>query len=329
MTCREQGQVGNFLPIKPSEKQEFLNSLLDMDRLETVIERSGDEIKNLASLYERKQEEEKQLVDRAGDLVAEISSLNISETFEDEEKIAFLKINPPKKNVANVSHIDAKIFELKSNSPKMEIPDCSELEVKKEQFQEIIRTVDNKLKSYDKNKILSSILEAKSQFKKIPEYQEELKSIRSKIASLEENKCYTCEQTWVAEKHKLEDLFQKEKQLLLKVSPKTLESYQDIIKQNEMTLQEIAKIEESRKIQVKELSSVEEEIRSIKYAAKIKFESLTKEHAYKISLEREKQQTVALVESDYRNKVQELSLLETGRKAGCLKKKIDKKDATA
>lgn len=317
VTYRPQGQIGNFLTLKAGEKQEFLNSLLDLSKLENIIEKSADKIKDLISIIERKEQNEGDLVLQKARLNNSLLQNEVLDVFAKEEELEHCKNNLPQKNSVDISQIEKDILNLKSNPPTLsyDIPEMLKLENNKKELEKVLFDISNKIDPGMKRTYFLEINEIEKYFKNLPQKIQLLTDTKVNISSLEHNTCFTCEQPWINNKERLIELEKQAQIYLSEVNIETQNKYTQTKKIFQEELNKINDLETQQKDLKNQLHKLDLEITNKENLQKLKNQSLIKDHENKIKqLEQEKNNKISLNELEYKNQLQKVAILESEKK---------------
>ena len=243
ITYRPQGELGNFIPLRPGEKQDFLNSLLSLDKLEEIIDVSQEKLKTLDErlIFENQKLEEFKVLNAKQKLeLADLTTLiekhtaekkvieasaPIRKTFEDkyEEQIGNLnsllylvqtkKIQTPPDNSAEIEALEKLATETKANPPVLNTLDLSDFLKRKSVLEQDLQSFDMKAANIEIKKLVDTIFKTEKEIQSLPEKRIALKNIEEKLTTLHSCVCYTCKQSWVADVALIHDLNQKKSDL--------------------------------------------------------------------------------------------------------------------
>ncbi len=188
MTYREQGETGNFINLKPSEKQDFLSALLNLDDFEKVIEKSEKEIQTFELKTQLIDNEYKSIFNSASNLVSNIES---DQAYSDKLKTDLIVVESQVINEPDVTDLDAKIKQAESvewtDVPRNTDELSDKLSKLNSYERELRKDKDN---SFNQIAILNRQMSAAEAIINTKEH------INKKIAILKQNLCSTCGQAW-------------------------------------------------------------------------------------------------------------------------------------
>lgn len=219
LTYRQQKTPGKFLTMTDGEKKEFLSQLLKLNEFEAQIENS----KAKANKLEQEFKKHEIILNTLKPTITEPTKPQFTETKTHENNIIELdhkintqtallndklsKLQDHQNKINNIKNRQLPaIFEENHEIAKLEhkileTKKLAEVEFKKDE--EIKEGINKAIKS-----LTVSINQAHKEISKISGLKLKLQNLSKELQSIEENKCFNCNQVWVVQEDKINELKQ-------------------------------------------------------------------------------------------------------------------------